>query len=170
MIVPPQPISMSSEWQPRNRICRGPFLPGPKLNCIIRRPSSLSVAPRQSYPLIARTQCMGTISKNCHPGDRYDAAAAPFMDVLELLRDFALQVPGQNHDVIRLCFLNTVRMEDRDMRTGEEAPRFIGAAVHGVFDQVLADAAIMQQRGALARSAVARDVLALACGVEQKFQ
>jgi hypothetical protein len=52
----------------------------------------------------------------------------------------------------------------------QKAPLLVRAAIYGVGDQVLADAAVVEKRRALARRAVPRNRFALPGRVQQKFQ
>src|SRR5579859_3552196 len=82
-------------------------------------------------------------SKDGYLRDRHNKAAAPFADVLHLLHNLDCQIPGQDHDIVWFGFTDPVGMINRDMSTRKESPLFIRAAIDGVFDQVLSDAAVM---------------------------
>src|ERR1019366_10814755 len=60
-------------------------------------------------------------------------------------------------------------MINRDAAARQESPLLVGAAIDCVFDQVFADAAIMQERGAFPRRSVTRNFLALPGSLEQKI-
>ena len=61
-------------------------------------------------------------------------------------------------------------MLDRDVRPRQEAPVLIGVAVDGVFEEIRADAAEVQERVALSRRAIADDSLALAPACDQELE
>ena len=86
-----------------------------------------------------------------------------------LLHDFIFQVPGQDDDIVRLCLPDSVRMINRDMSARQEPPLFVGASIHCVFDEILADAAVVQQRRALARRSISGHRLALARRLDQEL-
>src|SRR5579863_6934245 len=81
------------------------------------------------------------LSEHLHAGDGNHELASPGADELQLLHDFVLEIPGKNHDIIRLELADAVGMIDRDAAAGKMAALFVRAAVHGERDQVLADAA-----------------------------
>src|SRR5689334_25034541 len=105
---------------------------------------------------------------HAYPGNRYDKAPAPLPNELQLLHDLVFQVPRKNDHVVRSGLANPVRMVDRNAAARQETALFIGASVDGVFDQVFANATVMQQGCALSRRAIARNFLALPCGTEQE--
>ena len=61
-------------------------------------------------------------------------------------------------------------MADRDVGPGEEPALLVGVAVDGEVEQVRADAAVVEQRVALARRAVAGDPLALAAPLDEELE
>src|SRR5580698_3861908 len=108
--------------------------------------------------------------KNRRGRDGDDESSTPITDILQLIHDFALKVPGQNHHIVRFSFANAVGMMNGDVRPGEKSPLFIRASINRVLNQVLSDTAIMQQRGALAWSAVTGNTLAITRGLKEEFQ
>src|ERR1700722_773498 len=60
-------------------------------------------------------------------------------------------------------------MINRNIIARQKSALLGGAAVNGVFDQVFADAAVMQQRGAFARRSIAGNFLSLLCSFEQEI-
>src|SRR5262249_9218868 len=140
--------------------------PGPRAESHRRRPD---------WPY--RTESYGRVpggtvrrSKHLDGRNRHDELAAPFTDVLSLGRDLAPQVPGQDQDVVRTCGADLRRIEDGDVRSGRVATLFQRACVHGVVQEVGADAAIIQERVALAGGAVARNRLARALRPNEKLE
>src|SRR5580658_9340030 len=101
--------------------------------------------------------------------NRHDKAAAPLSNEPQLLHDLVFQVPGQDHDILGLGLTDPVRMMNRNTATRQESPLLVRAAIHCVLDQILTDAAVMQQSGALARRAIAGYLLALHRCREQKI-
>src|SRR5215467_12852990 len=75
----------------------------------------------------------------------HNKAPTPLPDKLQLLHDLVFQVPGEDDYIVRLRLSNPVGMMDWNMTARQEASLLIRASVHGVFDQVLADSAVMQQ-------------------------
>ena len=69
--------------------------------------------------------------------------------------DLVLQVPGQDQDVVGLGLVDGLDRLDRDVRARREAAVLVGVAVDGEVEEVGADAAVVEQRVALARRAVA---------------
>jgi hypothetical protein len=67
-------------------------------------------------------------------------------------------VPGQDEHVVGRS-RGSLGREDRDARAGGELALLVGIAVDGVVEEVRADAAVVEQRVALARRAVAAIVL-----------
>src|SRR5208282_915693 len=118
---------------------------------------------------LPRLQKRRLTSIESHFRDGNYEAAAPLPDKLQLLHDFVFQVPGKDDYVVRLRFANTVGVVDRYAGTRQVSPLLVQAAIHRVFDQVPADAAVMQERGALSRRPVAGNLLALLRGREKKI-
>ena len=90
-------------------------------------------------------------------GDGNDEAGPPFADVAHLVDDLVLQVPGQDEDVVGLGLVDGLDRLDRDVHAGREAAVLVGIAVDREVEEVGADAAVVEQRVALARRAVAAD-------------
>src|SRR5437667_8879222 len=55
----------------------------------------------------------------------HDEAAIPLSYELQLLHDFVLQVPGQDHDIVWLGLANPVRMINRNVRAWQESPLLV---------------------------------------------
>ena len=88
---------------------------------------------------------------------------------MQLRDDFIFEIPRQNDDVIRFGFGDSVRMIDRDVAARQKPPLFVWAAIHRVLDQILADAAIVYERGALAWGSIPGHGLAVTRGFKQKL-
>ena len=88
-------------------------------------------------------------------GDREDELAAPLPDVAELVADFVPEIPRQDQNVVGLGLGQALRRVDRDMRARQELALLDRAAVDRVREQVGPDTAVVEQRVALARGAVA---------------
>ena len=97
-----------------------------------------------------------------------DQAPAPLPDVGELLGELVAQVPGQDQHVVGLVLGDPLRREDRDPGAGGEPAVLVGVAVDRVRQQVGPDAAVVEQRVALAGGAVADHLLARAARVDEK--
>src|SRR5580658_6580993 len=100
---------------------------------------------------------------------RYDELATPLADELQLPHDLVFQIPRQDHDVVGLGLSDPIRVENRDVSARQESTLFVRAPVHGVLDQIFADAAVMQQSCALAGCSVSRHRLALPRRSEQEL-
>ena len=96
--------------------------------------------------------------------------AAPLADVAHLLDDLVLQVPGQDQDVVGPGLVDRLDRLDRDVHARREAAVLVGVAVDREVEEVGADAAVVEQRVALAGRAVAADPLALLLGRDQERQ
>src|ERR1700735_2627070 len=101
-------------------------------------------------------------------GDREDQPSPPRPDVAELATYFLPQVPGQDEHVVGPGLRETLRCVDRNMGTGQGFALFHRGAVHRVGEQIRPDAAVVEERVALARSAVAGHGPALARRGEQE--
>src|SRR5262245_26408964 len=82
--------------------------------------------------------------------NREDQLTSPRTHVFKLLADLLPEVPREDEDVVGLCLREALRREDRDVGPRQELALLHRAAVHGVGDQVGPDAAVIQQRVALA--------------------
>src|SRR5207248_880879 len=63
-----------------------------------------------------------------------------------------------------------VRMPDGNLRTWEKPSLLVGASVDSEIKKIRGDAAVIEQRVALARRAIADDAAASALGVDEKLQ
>src|ERR1700759_2037735 len=103
-------------------------------------------------------------------GDREDEPSPPRPDVAELATYLLPQVPGQDEDVVGPGLGETLRRVDRYMGTGEVPALLHRRAVHRVGEKIRPDAAVVEQRVALARSAVAGHGPALTRRGEQEVE
>src|SRR5438270_2295098 len=90
-----------------------------------------------------------------------DELAAPVGDVAELLDQLPFQVPRQGEHHVRAVSGDAPRFVYRDAGPGCEPAMLVRVAVDGVFEQVGADPAVVEQSVPFARRAVADDPLAL---------
>src|ERR1700722_11125527 len=85
-------------------------------------------------------------------GDREDQPSPPRPDVAELATYFLPLVPEQDEHVVGPALRETFRCVDRDMGTGQVFALFHRGAVHRVGEQIRPDAAVVEERIALARN------------------
>src|ERR1017187_294950 len=118
------------------------------------------------------SQVAGSTAGRIDPdlGYRHHEFSPPLADERQLLHDFVFDIPGEDDDVIGFRLSNLVRMINRDVCTGEKQRLFVRAAVHRIIDKVRAHAAVVQQRIALCRGAVADNRFAAALRVNQELQ
>ena len=90
------------------------------------------------------------------PRDGDDEPRAPLGRVGELLADLAGEVPGQDHDHVRPRLRDPLGRMDRDVRPGRVLALLVRVPVDGVVEEVRPDAAVVEERVALARRPVAR--------------
>ena len=103
-------------------------------------------------------------------GNRHDERAAPFARVGQLRHDLFLQVPRQDQDVVGPRLGQPLGCVNRNVRARQKLAVLVRIAVDRVVQEIGADAAIVQQRVALARRAVADNLLAGAAGRDQELQ
>ena len=72
----------------------------------------------------------------------------------------SLQVPRQDQHDVGLVRADALRRADRDVRARQQVALLVRVEVDGVVEEVRADAAVVEQRVALGRRAVADDPLA----------
>ena len=77
-------------------------------------------------------------------GNRYNEAAAPFPNELQLLDNFILEIPRQDDHIIWFSLTDAIRVMDGDMRSREKSSLFVRAPVNRVLNEVFADTAVMQ--------------------------
>src|SRR6185369_16673808 len=121
-------------------------------------------------------RAVGLVAKPREPShdrcfrDRHDEARAPVTRVAELRDDLVLEVPRQDEDVVRLYLVDARWMEDWNVGSGQELALLVGVTVYRELDEITSDAAIVQQRVAFARSAIADDALARSLGLDQELE
>src|SRR5882672_916462 len=122
--------------------------------------------PRPGCP-----HCLPASADHLDPGDRHDEASIlEACDLTDRCQNLAFQVPGQYQYVVGPGFDQFVRMQNRDMGTGRVLPLLVRIAVDREIEEVSADAAVVEQGVALARSAVADDALPGALRTDEKLQ
>src|SRR3989344_8221603 len=110
------------------------------------------------------------LGKNLHLGYGNDKLSTPLADKSILFHDFVLEVPGQDKQIIRFGFLDLVRMADRNVCAGRILSLLVGIAIDSVVEEVLADAAIIEKRIALARRTITGNRFPRALRGNQKFK
>src|SRR5262245_46866480 len=110
-----------------------------------------------SLPAPRGRRCRWTSSAHPDLWNGHDTAAAPFTDVRELFDDLVLQIPRQDQHVVRARLLDPLRRKDRDVRAGKKPVVLVRVPVDRVLEEVGADAAVVEQRIALAGRTVAGD-------------
>src|SRR3984957_14587696 len=100
---------------------------------------------------------------------RDDKPAAPLAHITQLLHDFVFQIPGQNHYVIGLGFANPVGSVDRNTSPRQMPALLVRTSIDRVFDQIFANAAVMQQRGALSRRTIPCNSFAVLGCLQEKI-
>src|ERR1700679_1639638 len=127
--------------------------------------SSAYPLSRMPAPPQKRTTFMTYLSPaasvDSHSRNRNDKTPAPLANVPQLLHDFVFQIPREDHDIVGLGFANTIGVVDRYVGARQVSGLLVRTAIDGVFDQIFSDAAVMQERGALARRPVTGHLLAL---------
>src|SRR5258708_980908 len=95
---------------------------------------------------------------------------APLADEAELLDDLLLEVPGKDQHDVGLVFKDRLRRADRYVAPRQEVSLLVWVQVAGVVDEVPTHAAVVEQRVALRRRAVADDAQALLLEVDQEAE
>src|SRR5215831_16321118 len=132
IIVPPQPISMSSAWAPRQSSFNGRCRSGGRTT--------------RSMPA-ARLN-------NRYFRNRHDELGVPVADVGELSHNLVLQIPRQEQHVVGPGLGNLFRREDRNVRAGQIFPLLIGVTINRIVQEIGSDTTIVEQRVAFAGRAV----------------
>src|SRR4029453_18756991 len=79
-----------------------------------------------------------------HFRDGHDESASPIPDVAQLLNDLLLEVPGKDQHEIRLRLRDPVGVVDGYVSARQEPPLLVGIAVDRIFEEIGADAAVVQ--------------------------
>ncbi len=90
-------------------------------------------------------------------GDGDDEFASPLANIRDLAHNLILEIPRQDKHIVGLCLPDHVRMVNGDMCAGEILPLLVCVLVHGVVDEIRPNPAVVEQRVALARGAIAGD-------------
>jgi hypothetical protein len=98
----------------------------------------------------------------------YDESTAPIADKAHLGADLILQVPGQDEHVVRPGIADLIRRENGNMRARRVFALLVRVAIDRVVDEIGTDAAIVEQRIAFARRAVADKGFAVALRLDQE--
>src|SRR5262245_6502931 len=135
-------------------------------------PIRIPSPPQNSTTFIARFLLRSLIRPAKHLGVRNgdDQLSSPCPYVRELRRDFLLQIPWQDEDVVGTGLLDPLRGIDRNVRSGEEPAVLVWVPVDRVVEQVGADAAVVEKRVALSGCAVADYLLSLATKPDQELE
>ena len=110
------------------------------------------------------------IRQHLHLGDGDDKPSAPFTDVPHLLDHLFLEIPAEDQDVVRFCVADPLGSEDRNAGSRKEVSLLVRTPVDGVVDEVRTDAALVEQRVALARCTVSDDLLSVAFRGDQELE
>ena len=105
-----------------------------------------------------------------HFRNRHDEPPAPLADVRGLRADLLPQVPRQDQHIVRPRRPDRVGRKNRNARSRRELALLVRIGVDGEVEEIGADAAVVEQRVALARRAVADDLLAAFFRVDQERQ
>ena len=116
-------------------------------------------SPPQNRTTFMTSSSVGSMT--CTSGIGTMNLAPQSADMAHLRDDLVLQVPGQDQDVVGLGLVDRLDRLDRNVHARREAAVLVGIAVDREVEEVGADAAVVEQRVALARRAVAADRLAL---------
>ena len=123
-----------------------------------------------SEPLLEATAVPGLRTDPVARRDRDDELRAPLRGVGELRADLAREVPGQDHDHVGPRLGDPLGRVDRDVRPRRVLALLVRVPVDRVVEEVRPDAAVVEQRVALAGRAVADDLLALAPQPDQELE
>ena len=72
-------------------------------------------------------------------------ATGPVADATHLLHDFFPEIPGQNKEIIRLCFSYSIRMINRDVSAGHKKILLMRTPVNGEIEEIGTDTAVLEQ-------------------------
>src|SRR3990170_6905477 len=78
----------------------------------------------------------------------------PLPDMAHLPHDLILQVPGEDKEVIWSGLAHFFRRQDRDLGSRKKASLLVRIPVHGVFDEIGPNPAVIQQGVPLRRGPV----------------
>src|SRR5690348_13492394 len=72
-----------------------------------------------------------------HSRDRNYETAAPSTCVIQLLKYFIAQVPGQNQNIVRSGFTKTRGRKNRDTSSRQEKPLLVRILIDSVVEEIL---------------------------------
>ena len=123
-------------------------------------------------PARPRSRCARAVAGLDDRGQRNrdDQLPAPLADVPELRRDLVDEVPRQDEQVVGTRLGDPLERMDRDVRPRREQTVLVRVAVDRVVEEIGADAAVVQERVALAGSAVPDDLLPLAAELDEEIE
>src|SRR4051794_35543582 len=102
--------------------------------------------------------------------DRNDESTSPGGNAGKLRHDFLLEIPRKDQDVIRPGIPESIRLEYRNVRSGQELAVFVWAAIHREIDEIGSDPGVIEQCVPLARCAIADDTFPCPLRFDQKFE
>src|SRR5947208_13001154 len=86
--------------------------------------------------------------------NRHDELSTSLADMRHLSHDLVFEIPRQDQDVVGPGLGDPIGSKDRNVGSGGELSVLVRVAVDGVVEKVGANAAIVQERVALARCAI----------------
>src|SRR6266566_8544124 len=93
-------------------------------------------------------------STDARDRNRHDELSTPLADMRHLSHDLVFEIPRQDQDVVVPGLVDPIGSKNRNVRPGCELSVFVRIAVDGVLEKIGANAAIVQERIALARCAI----------------
>ena len=84
--------------------------------------------------------------------------------------DLLAEVPRQDQHHVGAVLADRLRRADRDVAARQEAPLLVGVQIDGVVEEIAAHAAVVEQRVALRRRAVAGHAQAVVLEVDQELE
>src|SRR3990172_12060077 len=108
--------------------------------------------------------------KDFHLRYQNSESSSPLPDMVHLPHYLILQVPGEDEEVVRTGLAHFFRRQDRDLGSRKKASLLVRIPVHGVFDEIGPNPAVIQQRVPLRRGPVTCDGLPLSLQPNQEFE
>jgi hypothetical protein len=99
-----------------------------------------------------------------------DELASPVAHVVKLGGNLGAEIPRQDDDVIRALLGQSFHWIYRNVSAGKEKPVLMRIPIDGESHELRADAAVIQQSVALARSAITRDTLPGTLGADEELE
>src|SRR3954447_24026247 len=126
---------------------------------------------RRPRPPQKRTTFIGGRSiEDLQLRNRDDKARAPGPCIRQLSRDLFPEVPREDEDEGRPGLVQPLRLEDRDVRAGQEASVLVRIAIDRVLEEVRTNTAVVEERVALSGCTVAHDRVARAFRPDQELE